>query len=207
LTSGDFRVIRQAISCDICGTDKQQTNHWFVAYDQGAELRITGWNTRSRLRTGAKHLCGQTCLHKLVDDFMAQTLSTRVPQVAERLNSDESRANPPAVRVNAGLTSTAAHPALSRPDPARPTPARQAPVRTVHPDTARPGPVRCEPYDDEFESTARLVAPPVSSPSRTPTVSATPPGLNSHTWQTEAWKRELERTATHPTKNRRRSIA
>jgi len=27
-------VIRQAISCDICGTEKKQTNHWFVAYDQ-----------------------------------------------------------------------------------------------------------------------------------------------------------------------------
>ena len=61
----------------------QRTNHWFVAYDQGAELRISGWNSRSRLRAGAKHLCGHTCLHKLVDDFMARTLAVRVPLVPE----------------------------------------------------------------------------------------------------------------------------
>jgi len=39
-------VIRQAISCDICGSEKKQTNHWFVAYDQSGELRISGWLSR-----------------------------------------------------------------------------------------------------------------------------------------------------------------
>ncbi len=68
-------VIRQAISCDICGSEKKLTNHWFVAYDQGGELRVSGWNSRNKLRLGSKHLCGQTCLHKLVDNFMAQALS------------------------------------------------------------------------------------------------------------------------------------
>jgi len=70
-------VIRQAISCDICGTEKKQTNHWFVAYDHGGELRLSGWVSRNRLRPGSKHLCGQTCLHKLVDDFMAKALAVR----------------------------------------------------------------------------------------------------------------------------------
>ncbi len=41
-TGGDA-VIRQAISCDICATEKKQTNHWFVAYEQGGELRVSGW--------------------------------------------------------------------------------------------------------------------------------------------------------------------
>ncbi|MDR3724216.1 MAG: hypothetical protein P4K83_06975 [Terracidiphilus sp.] len=67
-------MIRQAISCDICGTEKKQTNHWFVAYEQTGELRVSGWNSRNRTRPGSKHLCGQTCLHKLVDDFMARTI-------------------------------------------------------------------------------------------------------------------------------------
>ena len=62
-------MIRQAISCDICGSEKKQTNHWFVAYDQGGELRVSGWNSRNKLRPGSKHLCGQTCLHKLVDEL------------------------------------------------------------------------------------------------------------------------------------------
>jgi hypothetical protein len=72
-------VIRQAISCDICASEKQQTNHWFVATDQGGELRVAGWNSRNRLRPGTKHLCGQICLHKLVDLFISRTIAVRVP--------------------------------------------------------------------------------------------------------------------------------
>jgi hypothetical protein len=75
-------VIRQAISCDICGTEKKLTNHWFVAYEASGELRVSGWSSRNRLRPGMKHLCGQTCLHKLMDDFMARTIAVRVSAAA-----------------------------------------------------------------------------------------------------------------------------
>jgi hypothetical protein len=71
-------VIRQAISCDICGAEKKHTNHWFIASEQAAELRVSGWSSRIRLRAGTKHLCGQTSLHKLVDEFMARTIAGRV---------------------------------------------------------------------------------------------------------------------------------
>jgi hypothetical protein len=64
-------VIRQAISCDICGTEKRQTNHWFVAYEQSGELRVGGWNSPCLSCSGTKHLCGETCLHKLISKFMA----------------------------------------------------------------------------------------------------------------------------------------
>ncbi|MGO9776766.1 MAG: hypothetical protein ACLQGT_13630 [Terracidiphilus sp.] len=77
-------MIRQAISCDICGTEKKQTNHWFVAYDQGEELRVSGWSSHNRLRPGYKHLCGQTCVHKLVDEFMARAFTARVPQTVQK---------------------------------------------------------------------------------------------------------------------------
>ncbi len=70
-------MIRQAISCDVCASEKRQTNHWFVAYEQGGELRLSGWQSRNRLRPGTKHLCGQTCLHKLVDEFMAKAIASR----------------------------------------------------------------------------------------------------------------------------------
>ena len=75
-------MIRQAISCDICGeicgTDKKQINHWFVVGDHGAELRVSGWNSSNRLSPESMHLCGQTCLHKLVDDFTDRILAARV---------------------------------------------------------------------------------------------------------------------------------
>jgi hypothetical protein len=67
-------VIRLAISCDICGAEKKQANHWFVAYELAGELRISGWKSRHCKRAGSRHLCGQACLHKLVDEFMAQTI-------------------------------------------------------------------------------------------------------------------------------------
>ena len=111
-------MIRQAISCDICGSEKKQTNHWFVAYDQGGELRVSGWNSRNRLRPGSKHLCGQTCLHKLVDDFMAKALAVRPPQAAAEENEVvETRAAAVDTRLtsnaayasNTGYTSQAAH--------------------------------------------------------------------------------------------------
>ena len=70
-------MIRQAISCDVCGAEKRQTNHWFVAYEHGGELRVSEWASRHRLRPGSKHLCGQTCLHKLVDEFVAKTIALR----------------------------------------------------------------------------------------------------------------------------------
>lgn len=71
-------MIRQAISCDICAAEKKETNHWFVAYEQAGELRVSGWSSRNRLRGNSKHLCGQTCLHKLMDEFMARTIAGKV---------------------------------------------------------------------------------------------------------------------------------
>src|SRR5664279_4295717 len=105
--TGGNAVIRQAISCDICASEKKQTNHWFVAYDQGGELRVSGWNSRNRLRPGSKHLCGQTCLHKLVDDFMARALTVRAPKAASLDVEDEFMDQ--AVDSDTSLTSNAAY--------------------------------------------------------------------------------------------------
>lgn len=68
-------MIRQAISCDICGSEKKQTNHWFVAYERNGELRLSGWQSKQTLRPKAKHLCGQKCVHRLMDEYMAAVSS------------------------------------------------------------------------------------------------------------------------------------
>ena len=96
-------MIRQAISCDICGNEKRQTNHWFVAYEQGGELRVSGWSTQNKLRSGTKHLCGQTCLHKLVDDYMARAIG----QKAQSTPHAEVETN--LARTDASLISRAAY--------------------------------------------------------------------------------------------------
>lgn len=64
-------MIRQTITCDICGSEKKQTNHWYVAVHHGGELRVIGWQGKKTQRVNAKHLCGQKCVHRLLDEFLA----------------------------------------------------------------------------------------------------------------------------------------
>jgi hypothetical protein len=83
-------VIRQAISCDICGTEKRRTNHWFVAYEQSGELRVGGWNSAYLSCSGTKHLCGETCLHKLISKFMATLVDIGTQVTADRADAGMS---------------------------------------------------------------------------------------------------------------------
>jgi hypothetical protein len=161
-------VIRQAISCDICGAEKRQTNHWFVAYEQAGELRVSGWTSRHRSRPGSKHLCGQTCLHKLVDDFMARAIAVR-PQISE---ADVA----PAVVADASLTSSAAYAEAGSPmrlltpaaPPVLPQPVPRAKLEPAIV-SARFDPAECAAPLDE------------------------PPRYASRAWRAEAWERERER--------------
>jgi hypothetical protein len=173
-------VIRQAISCDICGTEKKQTNHWFVAYNQSGELRVSGWSSRNRLRPGSKHLCGQTCLHKLVDEFMAKALARPVPtaagesaeEVVEAVHVEVCLAS-----TDASLTSSAAYSddessarLITRPEPAVP---KAQPLRPQTELVALPARVRGEDCTQALDEAPRL---------------------GSHNRRAEAWDRERERT-------------
>lgn len=64
-------MIRQAINCDMCGAEKQESNYWFVAYEQGGELKVRGWESPQNSRKNAKHLCGQKCAQRMMANFMA----------------------------------------------------------------------------------------------------------------------------------------
>jgi hypothetical protein len=172
--AGGKQVIRQAISCDICGSEKKQTNHWFVAYDQSGELRVSGWNSRNRLRPGSKHLCGQTCLHKLVDEFMAKALAVRLhPAAAEEAEVELSVGN-----TDASFTSNAAYgdyesSARLIPTPAEPVLPKAALSRPAAALVALPIRVEAEPAARASEETPRFA---------------------SRNWRAEAWDRERERT-------------
>lgn len=184
----------------------QRINHWFVAYDQGAELRISGWNSRSRLRAGAKHLCGHTCLHKLVDDFMSRTLAVRVPLVPEDKTGAQQKLPRPTTARNDNSLTSSTH------------------IAPINSSLGAPNV-----YTDEFESSASLITPfeparllpqppfrfaaashePGSGMEQTPIENI--PGHSPRNSRAEAWKREREREerAAHrpPDAPRRRSIA
>ncbi len=165
-------MIRQAISCDICGTEKKQTNHWFVAYDQVGELRVSGWGSRNRLRPGSKHLCGQTCLHKLVDDFMARALAVRV----QRGGDGVAEVVEQALGADTALNSDAAYREVESSARLLATPAPAAPSRPLlrMPMELVPVPVKVRPAD-----------PPVPADE--------PPRYASRNWRAEAWDRERAR--------------
>jgi hypothetical protein len=164
-------VIRQAISCDICATEKKQTNHWFVAYEQGGELRVSGWLSRNRLRPGSKHLCGQTCLHKLVDEFMAKAIAVRTRGAAGDLSEVQQLAD----GVDTSLTSNAAYVDVDSSarliTPSMPT----QPISVFKPQTG-------------------LVTMPVKPHAETSAPAEDePPHIASRNWRAEAWERERAR--------------
>lgn len=170
-------MIRQAISCDLCATEKKQTNHWFVALEQGGELRVSGWSSRNRLRPGMKHLCGQTCLHKLVDEFMARTIAVRVQQGG----AEESAVAHPA--TDASLTAVAAyeHPVYEE---------VESSARLIMP-PATPAPV--VPKLPVLRPHSELVTMPGRDPVEEPVPMDEPPRFASRNWRAEAWDRERER--------------
>ena len=69
-------MIRQAINCDMCGAEKQEaTSRWFVAYEQGGELKLRGWESPKQSRKDVKHLCGQKCAQRLTANFTASVMA------------------------------------------------------------------------------------------------------------------------------------
>lgn len=180
-------MIRQAISCDICGTEKKQTNHWFVAYDQGGELRVSGFNANLRLRPAMKHLCGQTCLHKLVDEYITSAQAVR-PQPCV---TEEARVAAPAAATDTSLTSNAAY---------RKAESTVLPPKTLALIQPKRPPLRTQPE-------------PVTMPGRPQAEESMlapdePPPFASRNWRTEAWERERERqmraVERHPNQTARR---
>jgi hypothetical protein len=185
-------VIRQAISCDVCGAEKKQTNHWFVACEQAGELRLSGWNSRMRQRAGTKHLCGQTCLHKLVDEFIARTIGGR----AAVHTTEDDKAAAPRSAIDASLTSPAAY------NEAASSARLITPAGTVLPAT-RTAPA------------APAIVPPqlrvTTQPSLPVAIAAQieeAPDYSSRRWRAEAWERERNRelraVERHPEIARRR---
>ncbi len=174
-------MIRQAISCDICGSEKKQTNHWFVAYDQAGELRVSGWNSRNRLRPGAKHLCGQTCLHKLVDEFMAREAEVRVQPAFAEIEA-ERQTRVAAEAKDTSLTSNAAYEDF------------ESSARLVHTPAAKPAPIAPLPKPTVLRPPVEMVPAAAKSYAEEPApLPEEAPRFASRNWRAEAWERERER--------------
>ncbi|KAA6455875.1 hypothetical protein DYQ86_26930 [Acidobacteria bacterium AB60] len=174
-------MIRQAISCDVCGAEKKQTNHWFIASEQGGELRVSGWGARNRLRAGTKHLCGQTCLHKLMDEFMARTIAAKTTAPPAEA-AGAAALKPPA---DVSLTSKSAYlEHASGANGSGPTAPIAASPRNVVP-LALSGPASRPAIEEKSPAPAQLLDEV--------------PNYASRRWRAEAWERER---ALHATERR-----
>jgi hypothetical protein len=170
-------MIRQAISCDICGAEKKQTNHWFVAYTHAGELRVSGWGAQGKIRAGSKHLCGQTCLHKLVDEFIAGGATSKVYAPTAEAGAE------PMAGADTSLTCSAAYVKPVSSPSGLPAPAMPAALIAIAPTRA-------------FQESRPLVAAPVLDEA---------PNYSSHRLRAEAWERERERERRSSLAVRRKS--
>jgi len=75
-------MIYDNIRCDVCGIEKKEANHWFTAYEDKGALSLSA-GVLNRKRLILKHLCGQACVHRLMDVFMAgHSISDVSPNVS-----------------------------------------------------------------------------------------------------------------------------
>ena len=176
-------MIRQAISCDVCAAEKRQTNHWFVAHEQGGELRVSGWTSRHRLRPDSKHLCGQTCLHKLVDEFMAKSIARRVQHNSE---AAEAEAEPRMLADTSLTTAAVTHAALAA-ESAASSAEVESSARLLTP----PAPVSPKPVYRPQPEIVTMPSRPL--PQDFPPLPADTLRYASRRWHAEAWERERER--------------
>ncbi len=63
-------MIQESVTCDVCGENKLETHHWFMALEHKGTLKISSWG-KLNARSSMKHLCGQTCVHRFLDSFLA----------------------------------------------------------------------------------------------------------------------------------------
>jgi hypothetical protein len=138
-----------------------------VAYTHAGELRVSGWGVQGKIRAGSKHLCGQTCLHKLVDEFIAGGATSKAHAPTQEVGAGEE----PMAAADTSLTSNAAYMKPVSSPMGLPAPAVSAAVIAIAPTRALQEP-----------------RPPMVAP-----IIEDVPNYSSHRWRTEAWERERER--------------
>jgi hypothetical protein len=119
-----------------------------------------------------KHLCGQTCLHKLVDEFMARTiaLSVRSGAAEEPVTENQVTAIDASLRADEADEEVESSARLI------------APTETVLP--------KVHPLRPQVELVPMPPRPAVEEPEALP---AEQPRYTSRNWRAEAWDRERER--------------
>lgn len=61
--------------CDVCGKQKESSNHWWIAYVDGG-FGLWSWDKGFPDKSSAIHLCGEGCAVKMMSEWMETTSKT-----------------------------------------------------------------------------------------------------------------------------------
>jgi hypothetical protein len=75
-----------AYVCDVCGTTRAKSNHWRLVVIDAKGFHVCDWNDSKAKNKKVKHICGQLCLHKSLDKYMAPSAPILVSEEHEEEN-------------------------------------------------------------------------------------------------------------------------
>lgn len=63
----------ERFTCDQCGIEKGETNHWFILFAGANGFEMRPWPDRMEgaYKTSWRHICGQNCASILLARWMA----------------------------------------------------------------------------------------------------------------------------------------
>jgi hypothetical protein len=56
-------------TCDVCGTQKKESNHWFVLF---SPFYLSTWTNEAQNVEDAVHICSSQCAHKKLEEFLSK---------------------------------------------------------------------------------------------------------------------------------------
>jgi glutathionylspermidine synthase len=84
----------ETFNCDICGKQKGNTDHWWLAWTEKYSphtdaparemFKVYPWENMMAHDADAKHLCGQACLQKLLDRWLNAEMSEEIRQAKKQ---------------------------------------------------------------------------------------------------------------------------
>jgi len=60
---------QNVFSCDVCHRQKEKSNHWYLIRLEDGNVTIIRWD-EGRAELSYKHLCGQSCVQKFIEQWM-----------------------------------------------------------------------------------------------------------------------------------------
>jgi hypothetical protein len=60
-------------TCDVCGVQKKEANHWFIIFTCYPGTRLYKWSAADPTDKQAVHLCGENCVNRKIMQLIGGT--------------------------------------------------------------------------------------------------------------------------------------